>query len=161
MPLRYALDFHESLLRHVTKDLPKQVQKFIGHRFKELKSNIKTKFDRFEELGEGLNVNKELRAYHLEQGSSPAPWAQVGTVSPMRLLPKEKPKHWNATTAQWDRADPRCNGPDAALTAFIAETAEKAVFVECSESVVCMCEHYIAEEDIAIEKKLEDASTQA
>ena len=157
-----AFGFHAALMRKLCFGHPKTVQKFVGQRFHELESNIKARLCRYAELTDWFrNENKELRSKLAVLGSPHEATAQVGTVSPMRVCSQSKPKYWIAATGQWDRKDPRCNGAGRQLPARIAEVAEESVHVECSESVVCVCEHYIAEADLTIEKKLEDNITQA
>ena len=79
------------------------MQDFVLSRTHDLRDNVKARFLRQVEPNDDLrNENKELRAMLAMLGSPQAPSAQVGTVTPMRVCSKSKPKFWNATTKKWD-----------------------------------------------------------
>ena len=108
-PIAFA--FLEALMRKLRDALAKDVRSFVGHRFEELKANIKARFRRVVEQGGNFhNKNKELRKLLASLGHPQASRSQIGTVSPMRVCSQSKPKYYNATTGKWDRQDPRCNG---------------------------------------------------
>ena len=64
-------------------------------------------------------------------------------------------------SGKWDCQDTCCNGAGRELPVHIVEVAEESVLVECSQSVVRVCEHYITEADRVIKEKLNTDIVQA